>query len=213
MRYSFVILLGFLLEVSCHAEISAKAEADNTIPPVIVEGKVEGVPDGTIVQLSVRFYKSDSYMGSPSDVDTVIGGNFRIVHNPDSITEEEFCIVTPNRPLLCFYATPGTTTTIKGRGMDYEAWHVVNDNSLQKEKNEYMSYIEERIPGYYEKRNMAYFNSNSEDYDEIKRESDRLKRESFERGGYTFAHFSLLCVEFQRFKLSAPPPYKSYFYR
>lgn len=39
------------------------------------------------------------------------------------------------------------------------------------------------------------------------------KNERILRGGYTFAHFSLLCVEFQRFKLSAPPPYKSYFYR
>ena len=176
MRKSILILLSLVINIFIigHAQSHKYNDPKVNIPPVIVEGKVEGVPDGTIVQLSVRFYKSDSYMGSPSDVDTVIGGNFRIVHNPDSITEEEFCIVTPNRPLLYFYATPGTTTTIKGRGMDYEAWHVVNDNSLQKEKNEYMSYIEERIPGYYEKRNMAYFNSNSEDYDEIKRESDRL---------------------------------------
>ena len=175
MRYSFVILLGFLLEVSCHAEISAKAEADNTIPPVIVEGKVEGVPDGTIVELMVRYKKSDGYLGGVSDKDTIVGGKFRIVHIPEDKDEEEFLISTPRKPFsLPFYASVGTVTKITGKGLDNEAWRVENDNELQKERNEYRSYIDENIPDYYDRRGIPYL-KNPADYEEAQKESERLE--------------------------------------
>ena len=54
-----------LTAVSSWAQES-KASDEKSIAPVIVEGKVEGVPDGTIVELMVRYKKNDSYLGGGS---------------------------------------------------------------------------------------------------------------------------------------------------
>ena len=48
MKQSFITLM-LLLTAICSWAQKSKASDEKTIAPVIVEGKVEGVPDGTIV--------------------------------------------------------------------------------------------------------------------------------------------------------------------
>lgn len=163
---SIILLICFVSAyIGVWAEDS-KTEKKDSIPPIIVEGTLERVPDGTIIILCTYINKFISPIG-PQAQDTVRNGKFRIVL-PLEKTYEKFCLWTPNiRGSFSYvYASPGTTTTIIGVGVDYENWYVNNDNSIQKEANEYRAYLDREIPGYYDlRRRKSWINEDDDEYD------------------------------------------------
>ena len=176
MRKSCISLLFMLFAVAGWAQES-KTSDEKTIAPVVVEGNVERVPDGTVIVLYTFTSKISSPIG-PHAQDTIKNGKFRIVL-PLEKKYENFFLWTPNaRHGLFVYASPGTTTTITGVGVDYENWYVKNDNPIQKEANEYRAYLDEKIPGYYDlRRRKDWIDEDDAEYDLVKRkwkEADSL---------------------------------------
>ena len=150
MRKSGISLLLMLLAVvSVWAQESKNGE-NKSLPPVIVEGKVENVPDGTIIGLYIQ---NGPYITARLEKkDTIVGGKFRIAFTP-KYKNEEYSLGLENFVHgLVFYSTPGTTTIINGKGVDIEAWHVENDNPIQKEANKYRAWLDNNVPDYFDIR-------------------------------------------------------------
>ncbi len=146
------------------------------IAPIVVEGNVERVPDGTVILLGVREGKGESFVCMSSD--TIVGGKFRLEYTPKD-NEEDYCLFSmQSLHDLKIYAYPGTTTTVKGLGVDYENWYVMNDNPMQKEANEYRAYLDEKIPGYYDlRRRSDWIDEDDDEYYSVKKkkkEADSL---------------------------------------
>ena len=149
MKQFFITLMLMLTAINGWAQ-EAKTEEKDSIPPIIVEGTLERVPDGTVIILCQFTSQLLSPLG-PQAKDTIRNGKFRIVL-PLEKKYEVFCLWTPNLRggFTYVYASPGTTTTVTGGGIRYENWYVKNDNPIQKEANEYRAYLDENIPGYYD---------------------------------------------------------------
>ena len=128
----------------------SKPSEEKSLAPIVIEGNVERVPDGTVIWLGAR--KGGS-MGSGSLAkDSVINGKFRIKCTPKNAEDDYSLYSVGFGHSLDFFATSGTTTTVTGVGVDYENWYAKNDNPLQKEANEYRAYLDAKVPGYYDIR-------------------------------------------------------------
>ena len=177
MRKSGISLLLMLFAIAGWAQES-KTEKKNSIPPIIVEGNVERVPDGTVIILC-QFTSQHLSPFGPQAKDTIRNGKFRIVL-PLEKKYEVFCLWTPNlRGGFTFvYASPGTTTTVTGVGVRYDNWYVKNNNPIQKEANEYRAYLDEKIPGYWDlKRKIDWIDKDDDEYDLVRKkwkEADSL---------------------------------------
>ena len=154
----------------------SKSETKVSLLPVIVEGNVERVPDGTVILLGVREGKGEVFVDRSKD--TIVGGRFRLEYTPKD-NEEDYCLFSmQGLHDLKIYASPGTTTTVKGVGVDYENWYVMNDNPMQKEANEYRAYLDDKIPGYYDlRRRSDWIDEDDDEYYAVKKkkkEADSL---------------------------------------
>ena len=179
MRKSGISLLLMLFAVAGWAQES-KTEKKDSIPPIIVEGTLERVPDGTVIMVGGRMGGSCSY--GPNQGDTLRNGKFRIIYTPESPTDEYMMTAMYNgaqlRHYFMFYASPGTKATIKGEGIHPTNWYAKSDNPKQIEANEYRAYLDEKIPGYWDlKRRDDWVNEEDDDYYSVKkrvREADSL---------------------------------------
>ena len=160
----------------------SKTEKKDSIPPIIVEGTLERVPEGTEIWIFERFGKSLTSGEIKEAKDSLRNGKFRIVFTPKN-KNGEYTVTAKygaslSRHSLCFYASPGTTTTITGVGVHEENWYVKNDNPIQKEANEYRAYLDEKIPGYWDlHRRNDWVNEDDDDYYSVKKkvkEADSL---------------------------------------
>ena len=149
MKKTIIIMLLMLTAISSFAQES-KSSDEKPLAPIVIEGNVERVPDGTVIWLGAR--KGGS-MGSGSLAkDSVINGKFRIKCTPKNAEDDYSLYSVGFGHSLDFFATSGTTTTVTGVGVDYENWYAKNDNPLQKEANEYRAYLDAKVPGYYDIR-------------------------------------------------------------
>ena len=179
MRKSGISLLLMLFAIAGWAQES-KNEKKDSIPPIIVEGTLERVPDGTVVMVGGRMGGSCSY--GPNQGDTLRNGKFRIIYTPESPTDEYMMTAMYNgaqlRHYFMFYASPGTKATIKGEGIHPANWYAKSDNPKQIEANEYRAYLDEKIPGYWDlKRRDDWVTEEDDDYYSVKkkvREADSL---------------------------------------
>ena len=179
MRKSGISLLLMLFAIAGWAQES-KNEKKDSIPPIIVEGTLERVPDGTVIMVGGRMGGFCSY--GPNQGDTLRNGKFRIIYTPDSPTDEYLMTAMYNgaqlRHYFMFYASPGTKATIKGEGIHPTNWYAKSDNPKQIEANEYRAYLDEKIPGYWDlKRRDDWVNEEDDDYYSVKkkvREADSL---------------------------------------
>lgn len=180
MKKSFITFL-LLLTAICSWAQESKASDEKSIVPIIVEGTLERVPDGTVIMVGGRQWgASDSY--GPNQGDTLRNGKFRIIYTPESPTDEYLMTAmyngAPLRHAFMFYASPGTKATIKGFGVHPTNWYAKSDNPKQIEANEYRAYLDEKLHGYWDlQRRNDWGNEEDDDYYSVKkkvREADSL---------------------------------------
>ena len=180
-KQTFITFMLLLTAISGWAQES-KNEKKDSIPPIIVEGTLERVPEGTEIWIFERLGKSLTSGEIKEAKDSLRNGKFRIVFTPKNKNDEYTVMgkygASLSRHSLFFYASPGTTTTITGVGVYEDNWYVKNDNPIQKEANEYRAYLDEKIPGYWDlKRRNDWVTEEDEDYYSVKRkvkEADSL---------------------------------------
>ena len=147
---SIILLICFVSASIGGWAQESKTSDEKSLAPIVIEGNVERVPDGTVIWLGAR---KGGYMGSGSLAkDSVINGKFRIKCTPKNAEDDYSLYSVGFGHSLDFFATSGTTTTVTGVGVDYENWYAKNDNPLQKEANEYRAYLDAKVPGYYDIR-------------------------------------------------------------
>ena len=182
MRKIITSLLIMLIAVSGWAQES-KASDEKTIAPIIVEGTLERVPEGSVIMVSERRGGFCNYTRKTGEgLDTLRNGKFRIVYNPQERVDEYLMTAMYNGAALScafhFYASPGTRATITGVGTNLKNWYAKSDNPKQIEANEYRAYLDEKLPGYWDlKRRNDWVNEEDDDYDSVKkrvREADSL---------------------------------------
>ena len=149
MKKTIIIMLLMLTAISSFAQES-KSSDEKPLAPIVIEGNVERVPDGTVIWLGAR--KGGSMGSGGLAKDSVINGKFRIKCTPKKAEDDYSLYSVGFGHSLDFFATSGTTTTVTGVGVDYENWYAKNDNPLQKEANEYRAYLDAKVPGYYDIR-------------------------------------------------------------
>ena len=149
MKKTIIIMLLMLTAISSFAQES-KSSDEKPLAPIVIEGNVERVPDGTVIWLGAR--KGGSMGSGGLAKDSVINGKFRIKCTPKNAEDDYSLYSVGFGHSLDFFATSGTTTTVTGVGVDYENWYAKNDNPLQKEANEYRAYLDAKVPGYYDIR-------------------------------------------------------------
>ncbi len=182
MKKIITSLLITLTAVSGWAQES-KTEKKDSIPPIIVEGTLERVPEGTVIMVSERCGGACTYTRKTEEgFDTLRNGKFRIVYNPLERVDEYMMTAMYNgaelRHAFLFYASPGSKATIKGFGVHPTNWYAESDNPKQIEANEYRAYLDEKLPGYWDlHRRNDWVNEEDDDYYSVKkkvREADSL---------------------------------------
>lgn len=134
-----ILLLSFFA-------ITGLAQQSEDDPPanpkaVIIKGLLTDVPDGTEIMIFRR--DPQSSMGFGIESAKVKNGKFSIVIRPKGWKEEYS--ISPydrkkkgeSRSERLIFATPGTTTTVTGSGLEPIFWEVENDNPLQASENIY----------------------------------------------------------------------------
>ena len=159
--------------------LESKPEKKESLSPIIIEGTLEGVPEGTVIAMTERVGGTMIFLGKQTESqDTVKNGKFRIAYKPQSKSDEFMIRALNSHSSLRFYASPGTTTTITGNGAEEVTWYVKNDNPKQKEENEYRAYMDEKLPDYYDLRDRYMkISKDDKDYYTVKkkaRENDSL---------------------------------------
>ena len=162
MKKTIIIMLLMLTAISSFAQES-KSSDEKPLAPIVIEGNVERVPDGTVLWLSVRQNKSLTVHSVAKD--TIEGGKFLFTYVPKKKDDEYHLSTIGFRHGFDFFATSGTTTNVTGVGVDYENWYAKNDNPLQKEANEYRAYLDAKVPGYYDiRRRSDWIDSDDDEY-------------------------------------------------
>ena len=183
MKRSVISLLLILFAVVGVWAQELKTEKKDSIPPIIVEGTLERVPEGCVIMVSERMGGSCTYRRKLEvGTDTLRNGKFRIVYPPQERVDEYMVTAMYNgselRHFLHFYASPGTKATITGYGVHPSNWYVKSDNPKQIEANEYRAYLDEKLPGYWDlQRRNDWVNEEDDDYYSVKkkvREADSL---------------------------------------
>ena len=181
MRKSGISLLLMLFAVAGWAQES-KTEKKDSLPPIVIEGTLERVPEGTEIWIFERLGKSLTSGEIKEAKDSVRNGKFRIVFTPKD-KNAEYSVMAKygaslSRHSMNFYALPGSTTIMTGYGVHEENWYAKNDDPRQIEANEYRAYLDEKLPGYWDlQRRNDWVNEDDDDYYSVKKkvkEADSL---------------------------------------
>ena len=150
MKQSFITFM-LLLTAICSWAQELKASDEKPIAPIIVEGTLEGVPDGTVIMVQERKGGTKSFFREIEEgIDTIRNGKFRIVYTPRNQVDEYMMTVNKSPRFLFVYVSPSSKATITGVGVHPSHWYVKSDNPKQIEENEYRAYLDEKIPGYWD---------------------------------------------------------------
>lgn len=134
------------------------------IDPIVVDGEVTDVPDGTVVGLFYRVNKSKEMFNpdmigkneNPNTgitmVDTIKNGKFHLEKKfiykdlKDSESNYEYFVIAEGYSLNIF-ANSGTKVKVTGKGLGNIGltWHAESNNPLQKELNEYVAYGNKKL--------------------------------------------------------------------
>ena len=148
MKQSFITFM-LLLTAICSWAQKSKASDEKTIAPIIVEGTLEGVPDGTVIMVQERKGGTKSFFREIEEgIDTLRNGIFRIVYTPMNQVDEYMLTVEKSPRYLLIYVSPGSKATITGVGVHPSHWYAKSDNPKQIEANEYRAYLDEKLPRY-----------------------------------------------------------------
>lgn len=163
----------FVLPLLLFATLSSWAQSHNTsvenkqripIDPIVIDGEVTDVPNGTVVGLFYRVNKSKEMInpemiekkGNPNTgitmVDTIKNGKFHLEKKfiykdlKDSESNYEYFVIAEGYSLKV-YANPGTKVKITGKGLGNIGltWRAESNHPLQKELNEYVAYGNKKL--------------------------------------------------------------------
>ena len=152
MKQSFITFM-LLLTAICSWAQKSKASDEKPIAPVIVEGTLEGVPDGTVIMVQERKGGTTCFFREIEEgIDTLRNGKFRIVYTPMNQVDEYMLTVEKSPRYLHIYVSPGSKATITGVGVHPSHWYAKSDNPKQIEANEYRAYLDEKLPRYWDLR-------------------------------------------------------------
>lgn len=180
-----LLTLFLLASVSLWAQRGRIPVADKSkeIPmkPVVVEGELTSIADGTPVQLGFRINKTNGFQTANNTlVDTIRNGKFRIEKKylyKDFEEEDDnvsYSLIVEGIALPIF-AYPGATVKVSGTPsmrMDVQTWKAESDHPLHKEFYDYVAYQQEVLSPIRKKIQAAYEEDDVDD-DLIK----RLERE------------------------------------
>lgn len=148
-----IISLLLLLTATCswaqNKNTSASAEMQRIpIDPIIIDGDVTGVPDGTPVRFAFRIRRTDVYSTAHNTlVDTIRNGKFHIEKKFIYLDEEDNkdnvdYMVSINGCALCVYAYQGAKVKVTGSpDLPCLHWRADSNHPLQRETDEYKDYI------------------------------------------------------------------------
>ena len=151
MKQKIISILLLLIATCSWAQDKNKSASDEKqripIKPIIVEGELTGVPDGTPVQFAFRAKKSQLYKnGNKTLVDTIRNGKFHIEKKfiykdlEDSEDNIEYLLAI-NGCGLNIYACQGAKVKVTGTpDLHNLHWRADCDYPLQKESNEYSDF-------------------------------------------------------------------------
>ena len=151
MKRNIISLLLLLIATCLWAQNKDTSSSENVqripIDPIIVDGEVTGVPDGTLVRFGFRVRKSDVYNNAHGTlVDTIRNGKFHIEKKFIYLDEEDSkdnvdYLVSINGCALCIYAYQGAKIKVIGSpDLPCLHWRADSNHPLQKEMDEYTDY-------------------------------------------------------------------------
>ena len=139
MKHFLISSMLMLCGMGCWAQNSKDSVC-------VFDGTVTGVPDGSVVFLSLPVHERPGVYRSDS-ITTVKGGKF---HFEKVIPAGDDCSVSIGRfgTGVKIKLNPGMKTVITGNGMDAGEWIAANDHPDQKEANIYKEYKKEKLADY-----------------------------------------------------------------
>lgn len=157
MKNYYFIFLFYVFSIlnswgQSHDTLSSENKQRIPIAPIVVEGELTGVPDGTPVRFGFRVRKSDFYRNAHGTlVDTIRDGKFHIEKKFIYLDEEDSkdnvdYLVSINGCGLCVYAYHGAKVKVTGSpDLPCLHWRADSNHPLQKEMDEYKEYIRMQI--------------------------------------------------------------------
>ena len=139
MKHFLISSMLMLCGMGCWAQNSKDSVC-------VFDGTVTGVPDGSVVFLSLPVHERPGVY-RPDSITTVKGGKF---HFEKAIPAGDDCSVSIGRfgTGVKIKLNPGMKTVITGNGMDAGEWIAANDHPDQKEANIYKEYKKEKLADY-----------------------------------------------------------------
>ena len=168
MKRNLISLLLLLIATCSWGQVKNTSSSDEKqripIDPIVIDGEVTDVPDGTVVGLFYRVNKSKEMInpemiekkGNPNTgitmVDTIKNGKFHLEKKfiykdlKDSESNYEYFVIAEGYSLKV-YANPGTKVKITGKGLGNIGltWRAESNHPLQKELNEYVAYGNKKL--------------------------------------------------------------------
>ena len=148
-----ILSILLLLIATCSWAQDKNASTDDkkqriAIKPIIIDGDVTGVPDGTPVRFAFRIRRTDVYSTAHNTlVDTIRNGKFHIEKKFIYLDEEDNkdnvdYMVSINGCALCVYAYQGAKVKVTGSpDLPCLHWRADSNHPLQRETDEYKDYI------------------------------------------------------------------------
>ena len=154
-NYYFIFLFCVFSVLNSWAQSQDTSSEDKLripIAPIVVEGELTGVSDGTPIKLAFRKKKTLFYSyANNALVDTIRNGKFHIekkfiyLDEEDSKDNVEYMLVI-NGCGLDFYTYQGTIVKVTGTpDLPNLQWRADSNHPVQKEMNEYKEYIRMQI--------------------------------------------------------------------
>lgn len=156
-QYTFIffsLLNSLCLEAQNFRMPVADKSKEIPMKPLIVEGELSGISDGTPVALAFRVKRTNGWdTANNTLVDTIRNGKFHIekkfiykdfYENDDNV---EYIVNTEGKSTFV-YAYPGSTIKVSGTPsirMDVTTWKVESNHPLQKEFYDYVAYEQESL--------------------------------------------------------------------
>ena len=151
MKKSLILLFACVQWLGALAQSQGNSKSDEKqripITPIVVDGEVTGVPDGTPIVFCYRVKKTREYRNARNTLTTTIqNGKFHIekkflfLDKEDSKDNVEYMLCI-NGCGLDIYANQGTKVKVTGTpDLPNLQWRADSDNPLQKESNEYSDF-------------------------------------------------------------------------
>lgn len=176
MKKIFAGLCAACLLVACAPKVP-----DNEY---LIEGRLEGVPDSTVITL----FASNSNLLQPVQSDTLIGGKFTFRDTISVLTKFEIMSDAPGFPdtYLTVWAAPGKRIEVSGSGKLFALWNVKSDLFEQQEETRFVDCARDLLEkrqayGVFEKELFRAMGSKEHEGDQTFAQEARAKIDSIRR--------------------------------